>query len=83
MKPSKIYSFIALGFLLLALLVFVSGGYSFVGIPTIDLFFALVAFAYVTAFIALMKNTKSVLSWSVLILVSILVVCVIYFISNF
>ncbi|MBC7419081.1 MAG: hypothetical protein H7325_13125 [Pedobacter sp.] len=83
MTPSKTYSFTGLGFSMVALLLFVFGGSFFVGIPTIDLFFALVALAYVTAFIGLMKNTKSFISWSVIILVSILVVCVIYFISNF
>ncbi|MGY3052458.1 putative membrane protein [Pedobacter sp. UYEF25] len=83
MTTSKTYSFTALGFSIIAFLLFVFGGNFFVGIPTIDLFFALVALAYITAFIGLMKNTKSFISWLVIVLVSTLVVCVISFISNF
>lgn len=80
---SKTYSLAALGFLILAIVIFVLGGYVFWGIPTIDIFFALMLLSYVSAFTGLMKSTKSFLSWSVIIVVSIAIIFVIIFISNF
>ncbi len=80
---AKTYSLAAVGFLILAIAVFVFGGFVFLSVPTIDIFFALMVLSYISAFVGLMKKTKSFLSWAVLIVVSIALVCIIYFISNF
>ncbi|QIL41779.1 hypothetical protein G7074_22440 [Pedobacter sp. HDW13] len=83
MKPNKVYNIASTTFLVLGCLVFTYNGYSLLGISTINLFLALMVMAYASSFIALMKDRKSVISWLLLILNSIIVICIIYFLTHF
>lgn len=83
MKPNKLYITASVVFLLLSALVFSYNGYYILGVQTINLFLALVAMAYITAFIAVMKDRKSIVSWLLLILNSIILICIIYFLTHF
>ena len=83
MKPNKVYNIASAAFLLLGCLVFAYDGYSLLGISTVNLFLALMVMAYASSFIALMKDRKSVISWLLLILNSIIVICIIYFLTHF
>jgi hypothetical protein len=83
MKPNKVYNIASITFLVLGCLVFTYDGYSLLGISTVNLFLALMVMAYASSFIALMKDRKSVISWLLLILNSIIVICIIYFLTHF
>jgi len=83
MKPNKIYNIISAVFLVLGCLIFAYDGYSLLGISTVNLFLALIIMAYICSFIALMKERKSAISWLLLILNSIIVICIIYFLTHF
>ena len=83
MKPNKLYITTSVVFLVLSALVFSYSGYYILGVQTINLFLALVAMAYITAFIAVMKDRKSIISWLLLILNSIVLICIIYFLTHF
>ncbi|MBB6235746.1 hypothetical protein HDC90_000346 [Pedobacter sp. AK013] len=83
MKPNKLYAAASAIFLILSLLVFSYSGYYILGIQTVNLFLALIAMAYITSFIAVMKDRKSVISWLLLILNSIVLICIIYFLTHF
>jgi len=83
MKQNKLYIVASISFLILGLLIFFLGGYSFLGVSVIDLFLALMVMAYVTSFIGLMKDRKSIIAWLLLILNSIIVICIIYFLTHF
>ncbi|MFC1223304.1 hypothetical protein ACFE6N_05810 [Pedobacter sp. BG31] len=83
MKPNKLYSIASIIFLILSIAVFSSSGYYVLGIQTVNLFLALIAMAYITAFISVMKNRKSVISWLLLIVNSIVLICIIYFLTHF
>jgi hypothetical protein len=83
MKPNKLYLIASVIFLIISLLVFSYSGYDLLGIPTVNLFLALIAMAYITSFIAVMKNRKSVISWLLLVVNSIILICIIYFLTHF
>lgn len=83
MKPNKVYNIASTIFLILGCLVFSYNGYSLLGISTVNLFLALMIMAYACSFIALMKDRKSVISWLLVILNSIIVICIIYFLTHF
>ncbi|MFD2585240.1 hypothetical protein ACFSR6_22270 [Pedobacter vanadiisoli] len=83
MKPNKLYLASSLVFLLLSVLVFSYSDYYILGIQTVNLFLALIAMAYITSFIAVMKNRKSVIAWLLLIVNSIVLICIIYFLTHF
>ncbi|SFA38919.1 hypothetical protein SAMN04488511_101320 [Pedobacter suwonensis] len=83
MKPNKLYSIASIIFLILSIAVFSYSGYYILGIQTVNLFLALIAMAYITAFISVMKNRKSVISWLLLIVNSIVLICIIYFLTHF
>ncbi|QNN44620.1 hypothetical protein [Pedobacter roseus] len=83
MKPNKLYTTASVIFLILSILVFSYSGYYILGIQTVNLFLALIAMAYITSFIALMKNRKSIISWVLLIVNSIILICIIYFLTHF
>ncbi|WP_143009013.1 hypothetical protein [Pedobacter terrae] len=83
MKPNKLYTIASIIFLLLSIAVFSYSGYYILGIQTVNLFLALIAMAYITAFIAVMKDRKSVISWLLLIVNSIILICIIYFLTHF
>ncbi|WP_406826675.1 hypothetical protein [Pedobacter sp. KACC 23697] len=83
MKPGKLYTSASIIFLILSIAVFSYSGYYILGIQTVNLFLALIAMAYITAFIAVMKDRKSVISWLLLILNSIVLICIIYFLTHF
>ncbi|GGH04121.1 hypothetical protein [Pedobacter zeae] len=83
MKPNKLYLASSLVFLLLSVLVFSYSGYYILGIQTVNLFLALIAMAYITSFIAVMKNRKFVIAWLLLIVNSIVLICIIYFLTHF
>ncbi|QXU43356.1 hypothetical protein [Pedobacter sp. D749] len=83
MKPNKLYTIASIVFLLLSVIVFSYSGYYILGIQTVNLFLALIAMAYITSFIAVMKNRKSVILWLLLIINSIILICIIYFLTHF
>nr|WP_315421736.1 hypothetical protein [uncultured Pedobacter sp.] len=83
MKPNKLYNSASVIFLILSILVFSYSGYYILGIQTVNLFLVLIAMAYITSFIALMKNRKSIISWLLLIINSIILICIIYFLTHF
>ncbi|WP_343521898.1 hypothetical protein [Pedobacter sp.] len=83
MKPNKLYLASSLVFLLLSVLVFSYSDYYILGIQTVNLFLGLIAMAYITSFIAVMKNRKSVIAWLLLIVNSIVLICIIYFLTHF
>lgn len=83
MKPNKLYSTASIIFLILSIAVFSYSGYYILGIQTVNLFLALIAMAYITAFISVMKNRKSFISWLLLIVNSIVLICIIYFLTHF
>lgn len=83
MKPNKLYIIASAIFLVLSLLVFSYSGYYILGIQTVNLFLALMAMAYITSFIAVMKDRKSVIGWLLLVFNSIIVICIIYFLTHF
>ncbi|QDW24641.1 hypothetical protein [Pedobacter sp. KBS0701] len=83
MKPNKLYTSASVIFLILSLLVFSYSGYYILGIQTVNLFLALIAMAYITSFIAVMKNRRAVISWLLLIVNSIILICIIYFLTHF
>ncbi|MGN8056615.1 hypothetical protein ACTJKN_10100 [Pedobacter sp. 22163] len=83
MKPNKRYTTASVVFLALSALVFSYDGYSILGIQTVNLFLVLIAMAYITSFIAVMKDRKSIVSWLLLILNSIILICIIYFLMHF
>jgi len=83
MKPNKLYLASSVVFLLLSVLVFSYSDYYILGIQTVNLFLALIAMAYITSFIAVMKNRKSVIAWLLLIVNSIVLICIIYFLTHF
>jgi len=83
MKPNKLYSIASIIFLILSIAVFSYSGYYVLGIQTVNLFLALIAMAYITAFISVMKNRKSFISWLLLIVNSIVLICIIYFLTHF
>ncbi|WP_145854706.1 hypothetical protein [Pedobacter suwonensis] len=83
MKPNKLYSIASIIFLILSIAVFSYSGYYILGIQTVNLFLALIAMAYITAFISVMKNRKSVISWLLLVVNSIVLICIIYFLTHF
>jgi len=83
MKPNKLYSIASIIFLILSIAVFSYSGYYILGIQTVNLFLALIAMAYITAFISVMKNRKSFISWLLLIVNSIVLICIIYFLTHF
>ncbi|MDQ0966225.1 hypothetical protein QFZ20_001628 [Flavobacterium sp. W4I14] len=83
MKPNKLYTTASVVFLVLSALVFAYDGYYILGIQTVNLFLALIAMAYITSFIAVMKDRKSIVSWLLLILNSIILICIIYFLTHF
>ena len=83
MKPNKLYPAASAVFLILSLLVFSYSGYYILGIQTVNLFLALIAMAFITSFIAVMKDRKSVISWLLLVLNSIILICIIYFLTHF
>ncbi|MBO9671814.1 MAG: hypothetical protein J7577_00100 [Sphingobacteriaceae bacterium] len=83
MKQNKFYTTASIIFLILSIAAFSYSGYYILGIETVNLFLALIAMAYITAFIAVMKDRKSVISWSLLILNSIVLICIIYFLTHF
>ncbi|WP_293305418.1 hypothetical protein [Pedobacter sp. UBA5917] len=83
MKPNKLYIAASAIFLILSLLVFSYSGYYILGIQTVNLFLALIAMAYITSFIAVMKDRKSVIAWLLLVFNSIILICIIYFLTHF
>lgn len=83
MIPNKLYSIASIIFLILSIAVFSYSGYYILGIQTVNLFLALIAMAYITSFISVMKNRKSVISWLLLIVNSIILICIIYFLTHF
>lgn len=83
MKNHQQYNIASVIFLVTAGFVFSYSGYALLGITTVNLFLALIAMAYICAFIALMKNRKSVVSWLLIILNSIFAICIIYFLTHF
>ncbi|WP_293788076.1 hypothetical protein [uncultured Pedobacter sp.] len=83
MKPNNFYSIASIIFLILGIAVFSYSGYYILGIQMVNLFLALIAMAYITAFISVMKDRKSVVSWLLLILNSIVLICIIYFLTHF
>lgn len=83
MKPNKLYTIASIIFLLLSIAVFSYSGYYVLGIQTVNLFLALIVMAYITAFIAVMKDRKAVISWLLLIFNSIVLICIIYFLTHF
>ncbi|MFF5383893.1 hypothetical protein [Pedobacter suwonensis] len=83
MIPNKLYSIASIIFLILSIAVFSYSGYYILGIQTVNLFLALIAMAYITSFISVMKNRKSVISWLLLIVNSIVLICIIYFLTHF
>ncbi|RLJ80774.1 hypothetical protein [Pedobacter alluvionis] len=83
MKPNKLYTIASIVFLLLSVIVFSYSGYYILGIQTVNLFLALIAMSYITSFIAVMKNRKSVILWLLLIINSIILICIIYFLTHF
>ncbi|MCZ4243892.1 hypothetical protein [Pedobacter punctiformis] len=83
MQPNKLYNIASVIFLILACFVFSYSGYYLLGIQTIDLFLALAAMAYISAFVAVMKDKKSVISWLLLIFNSILLIFIIYFLTHY
>jgi len=82
MNSNKLYNTASLVFLILGGLVFSYNRYYLLGIQTLDLFLALIAMAYITSFIALMKNRKSFVSWLLVVLNSIVLICLIYFLTH-
>lgn len=83
MKPNTLYIIASAIFLVLSLLVFSYSGYYILGIQTVNLFLALMVMAYITSFIAVMKDRKSVIGWLLLVFNSIIVICIIYFLTHF
>lgn len=83
MQPNKLYNIASVVFLVLAGLVFSYSGYYLLGIQTVDLFLALAAMAYISSFIALMKDRKSIISWLLLIFNSLILIFVIYFLTHY
>ncbi|RBQ03265.1 hypothetical protein DRW42_22050 [Pedobacter miscanthi] len=83
MKPTKLYTIASVIFLILSILVFSYSGYYILGIQTVNLFLALIAMAYITSFIAVMKDRKSVIGWLLLVFNSIIIICIIYFLTHF
>ncbi len=83
MKPNKLYNIASVIFLLAGFLVFSYDGYYLLGIQTVNLFLALMATAYISSFVAVMKNRKSPVSWILLILNSLILILIIYFLTHF
>jgi hypothetical protein len=83
MKPNKRYTTASAVFLILSLLVFSYDGYYILGIQTVNLFLALIAMAFITSFIAVTKDRKFIISWLLLILNSLILICIIYFLTQF
>ncbi|MDQ0639498.1 hypothetical protein QF042_003063 [Pedobacter sp. W3I1] len=83
MKPSKLYTTASVVFLVLSGIVFSYNGYYILGIQTVNLFLALVAMAFITSFIVVVKDRKSIVSWLLLIFNSIILICIIYFLTHF
>jgi len=83
MKQNKFYLITSSIFLIIGLLIFFLAGYSFLGISVIDLFLAMMVIAYATSFIAMIKDRTSIIAWFLLIINSIIVICIIYFLTHF
>lgn len=83
MKANKLYNTASLVFFILGCLVFFYGEYDLLGIPTVNLFLALMVMAYISAFMALVKDRKSIISWLLIIINSIVMICIIYFLTHF
>jgi len=83
MNPNKRYTIASVLFLILSLLVFSYSGYYILGIQTVNLFLALTALAFITSLIAVTKDRKWVIAWILLVVNSVIMICMIYFLTSF